>query len=79
MTLALLLASVAALGASVDDTPLDEGRREEDHIATAPTRALSEVTPAWRLGAATIYDERRCTERALGSTPVSLVELVRRP
>jgi hypothetical protein len=77
LTLALLLASVAALGASVGEGPLDEDRPEEHRIVTAPSPPPGE-TP-WRLGSATVYDERRCTERALERPHVTLVELVRRP
>ena len=77
LTLALLLASVAALGASVDDGPLGEGRPEENRSVAAPSTPPGE-TP-WRLGSATNYDDRRCTERALARTQISLVELVRRP
>lgn len=72
LTLALLLASVAALGASVGDAPYDDGR-----VVTTPPRSSSDRP--WRVGSAMVYDERRCSEHGLAATPVSLVELVRRP
>jgi hypothetical protein len=75
LTLALLLALVAALGASADDV-LDDDRRMTS-VARTATRASRE--PPARLVTHTVYDERRCTERGLGGTPVSLAELVRRP
>jgi hypothetical protein len=77
LTLALLLASVAALGASVDDAPIDDVPVDDEPIAAAARRAPGEV--AWRIGTAMAYDQRRCTERMLTGPPVSLVELVRRP
>jgi hypothetical protein len=58
LTLALLLASVAALGASVDDAPDDDAR-----TSASPSRSRN-VVPL-RSGAATTYDERRCSERGL--------------
>lgn len=72
LTLALLLASVAALGALVDDAPVDD-----DRDVSTPSLAAREAPR--QLGTATIFDERRCTERGLASTAVSLVGLVRRP
>ena len=57
LTLALLLASVAALGASIDDAP------HVDREVVPPQRSPS-VVPL-RLDAAMVYDERRCRERAL--------------
>ena len=77
LTLALLLASVAALGASVDDMPIDEAPVDDERIVAAAPRVPSEL--AWRIGAAMAYDERRCTERTLTGAPVLLVELERRP
>ena len=77
LTLALLLASVAALGASVDDMPIDDAPSDDERIVAAAPRAPSEV--AWRIGTAMAYDERRCTERTLTRPPVMLVELERRP
>ena len=56
LTLALLLASVAALRASVVDVPGDEDR--------AATVRPSSVVPL-RLGVAMVYDERRCSEPGL--------------
>ena len=56
LTLALLLASVAALRASVVDVPGDEDR--------AATVRPSSVVPL-RLGVAMVYDERRCREPRL--------------
>ena len=57
LTLALLLATVAALGMSNDEA-LDEGER----VVKAPV-ALPAASP-WRLAPATVFDHRRCTERA---------------
>jgi hypothetical protein len=70
LTLALLLASVAALGASVDDVPAGAER-----TAHSPAASLM-VRPA-HVVARNAYDERRCTERDVGGTPAALVELVR--
>ena len=70
LTLALLLASVAALGASMDDAPVDVER-------TARTPAPSPILRPARLGAHSVYDELRCTERGVAATPAALVELVR--
>ena len=76
LTLALLLALVAALGASADDVLDDEGRM----VNAARTAARLTADVPLRLAAPTVYDELRCTERGLvAGTPASLVELVRRP
>lgn len=56
LTLALLLASVAALRASVVDVPGDGDR--------AATGRPPSVVPL-RLGVAMAYDARRCSEPAL--------------
>ena len=58
LTLALLLASVAALRASVVEVPGDE-----DRAATMRSRSPS-VVPL-RLGVEMAYDERRCSEPGL--------------
>ena len=57
LTLALLLASVAALRASVVDVAGD------DRAATTGSRSPS-VVPL-RLGIAMVYDQRRCREAGL--------------
>jgi len=70
LTLALLLASVAALGASVDDVPVG-AERVMRSAAPSPV-----VRPA-HVAVRSVYDELRCTERGVGGTPAALVELVR--
>ena len=69
LTLALLLASVAALGASVDDLPIDAER-------TAHSAEPSPIVRPARFVARSAYEELRCTERGIGDTPAALVELV---
>ena len=58
LTIALLLATVAALGAS-----MDEPRFERTSDSVVPTRLAD--ARSWRVSAPTVYDERRCTERRL--------------
>ena len=72
LTLALLLASVAALGALSRDEPVDDER-----VVAAPPPAPSDVRR--RLVTAAVYEERRCTEQVFAATPVSLAGLARRP
>ena len=73
LTLALLLAAVAALGASVDDVPVDDV-----HVEAAAVPRPLRAAPR-HIGTTMTYGERRCSERALTGTPVSLVDLVRHP
>lgn len=70
LTLALLLASVAALGASVDDEPIDAER-------TAHDPAQSAIMPPARLAAHTVYDDLRCTEPGIARATASLAGMVR--
>ena len=82
LTLALLLASVAALRVSVDDAPADDAPADhapadDARIVTAPSPSPSEVP--WRIGTAMVYDERRCSERALTRAVASLLELAQGP
>ena len=72
LTLALLLAAVAALGAaSGHDAPVED----EPAVTPAPAPPLA----ASRVRTTAVYEEWRCTEPALTLTPASLATLVRRP
>ena len=82
LTLALLLASVAALRVSVDDAPADDA--PADYAPAADARTVTAPSPLpseapWRLDKAMVYEERRCSERVLTRASAPLFQFAQGP